>query len=99
VSPVVEFGWGWRGAGRARVGLLSWWPDCGAVVVDGPDGLDLLGFVGDNEAQVRRRLAGWEEMADQPNALAWAWARVAGQAAPFGEVGDCRPAASGGPGP
>lgn len=71
----VDFGWGWRGRGRRRDGLLSWWPNIGAVVVDGPDGLDVLGYVGDLD-DLRRRLDGWEEVIYQPVALEWARARI-----------------------
>jgi hypothetical protein len=78
VTAVVDFGWGWRGPGRRFNGLLSWWPDCGAVAVDGRDGVCFLGIVND-EMELRRRLAGWEGVIYQPDALTWAGARVAGR--------------------
>lgn len=95
MTAVLDFGWGWRSADRRRQGLLSWWPDCGAVVVEGPDGLAILGFI-DDESEVRRRLEGWEGVATEPDALAWARARVAGQGARPGEVAHSCPAPGGG---
>jgi hypothetical protein len=94
MAAVLDLGWGWHSPDRPRDGLLSWWPDCGAVVVDGPDGLDVLGFIAD-EAEIRRRLQGWEEVANQPDALAWARARVAGQDERLGEVARSCPAPDG----
>ena len=84
----------WRGADRRRNGLLSWWPDYGAVVIDGPDGLVILGFIAD-EAEICRRLEGWEGVASEADALAWAWARVAGQGARPGEVARSWPSPDG----
>lgn len=65
------------------------------VAVDGPDGLDVLGLVAE-EMDLRRRLEGWEEVANQPEALAWAWARVAGRSERHGEMASIRPAPAGG---
>ena len=52
-AAVLDFGWHRMPNGRQS--LLSWYPDSGAVVFDGPGRLYLLGFVAD-EADVRRRL-------------------------------------------
>lgn len=94
MSAVIDFGFGWRlPRPGARDRLLSWWADCGAVVLDGPDGLELLGFIEDEE-EVRRRLAGWEGVRTEPGALDWVRARVAGRVAePLGGVHHTRPAA------
>jgi len=94
VTAVLDFGWYRMPDGRRS--LLSWYSDCGVVVLDGPAGLEVLGFVAD-ETDVRRRLEGWEEVANQPAALAWARARVAGRTEHHGEVNaSFRPVPAGG---
>jgi hypothetical protein len=94
VTAVVDFGWHRMPNGRGS--LLSWYADCGAVVFDGPGGFHFLGCIAD-EAVVRRRLEGWEEVErHQPDALAWARAQVAGRQGRGGEVAFFRPAPAGG---
>lgn len=93
------FDFGWHRMPNGRQSLLSWYPDCGAVMFDGPGGFYVLGFIKE-EAEVRRRLEGWEEVTHEPNALAWARAAVAGRAVQRDrEVAPSRPAAAGGPAP
>lgn len=97
MNAVHDFGWHQMPNGRGS--LLSWYPDCGAVVLDGPGGFHFLGCITD-EVVVRRRLAGWEEVEHhQPDALAWARASVAGRTVRDGGVARSRPATAGGPAP
>lgn len=86
MTAVIDYGWGWRiPRPGARDRLLSWWPDCGALVLEGPDGLDVLGFFASVE-EIRLRLEGWEEVHSSVGALEWVRARVAGRVA--GELGE-----------
>jgi hypothetical protein len=68
MSIPLDFGYWRMKDGRRR--LLTFWPDCGAVTLDGPGGLDILARC-DDEDEIRRRLTDWAEHCDTPDGLAW----------------------------
>lgn len=68
----LDFGYWIMRNGQRR--LLTYWADCGALTLDGPGGLDVLAVCND-EDDLRKRLAGWEDHCDLRDGLGW----VAGQ--------------------
>lgn len=71
----VDFGmWTTRNGQKA---LLSWWPDSGALTLDGPGGNQLLAVLAD-EDEIRRRLEGWEHECDRRDCLSWLASRLDG---------------------
>ena len=68
MSGPLDIGWWRMHDGRRR--LLTYWPDCGAVTLDGPGGLDILAICHD-EDDLRRRLAGWETHCDRRDGIGW----------------------------
>lgn len=90
MTATIDFGWITMPNGRRS--LVTYWADCCLVALDGPGGTEVLGFVA-NEAEVRLRLKGWEEVVGSAGALDWVRARVAGRVAePLGGVHHARPA-------
>lgn len=71
----VDLGWWRRHNGRRS--LLTWWSDTGALVLDGPGGLDVLAVIPDR-TELERRLAGWAEHADTREGIGWLAGRLEG---------------------
>lgn len=64
----IDFGyWALRDGRRA---LLTWWPGPGTLTLSGPDGQQTIAVI-PNEDEIRRRLEGYPEHADTPDALGW----------------------------
>lgn len=70
-----DLGWFQLPDGRRK--LLTWWSD-GAVTLDGPGGVEILGFITTEETALRV-FDGWSDEPDRP--IAWVRARMAAAAA------------------
>lgn len=66
----IDLGWYRLSDGRRK--LLTWWSD-GAVTLDGPGGVELLGFI-TTEEQARKVFNGWADEDGRP--VAWVHARM-----------------------
>jgi hypothetical protein len=76
MSLPLDFGFWRMNNGQRR--LLTWWgPENGALTLDGPGGLDVLAII-DNEDDLRRRLAGWEDHCDLRDGLGWVATQLKG---------------------
>lgn len=84
MTPFLDLGWYRRPNGQRS--LLTYWFD-GAVTLDGPGGVQLLGFIA-TEEQARQVFGGWDDEPDRPTS--WVHARMLA-AATEGAVGcpDC----------
>lgn len=70
MTPFVDLGWYRRPDGRRK--LLTWWSH-GAVTLDGPGGVELLGFI-TTEEKARQVFEGWADEDNRP--VAWVHARM-----------------------
>lgn len=70
MTSCLDFGWFVRPDGRRA--LLTYWVD-GAVTLDGPGGVEHLGFIA-TEERAREVFEGWEAEDDRP--AAWVHARM-----------------------
>lgn len=68
MTTQLDMGW-WRTTNGQRR-LLTWWPDSGALTLDGPGGLDVLAIIHD-ETELHRRLEGWADHCDLRDGLGW----------------------------
>ena len=75
MSMPLDMGY-WRMRNGQRR-LMSYWPDCGALTLDGPGGLDVLAICHD-EDDLRRRLEDWPSHCDLPDGLGWVATQLEG---------------------
>lgn len=73
MAACIDFGWWQRADGRREV--LTWWQD-GVVTLDGPGGVELLGYI-PSEQIARAAFEGWAEHCDYPCSAGWVRERVA----------------------
>lgn len=71
MTPFIDMGWYRRRDGRRT--LLTYWPASKAVTLDGPGGVQFLGFI-TTEDQARRVFEGWADEDGRPEA--WVHARM-----------------------
>jgi hypothetical protein len=71
-SSFVDMGWYVRPDGRRK--LLTWWAD-GAVTLDGPGGVEVLGYLKDEE-RARQVFVGYDDEDREERPIAWVHARM-----------------------
>lgn len=72
MTACLDFGWWYRPDGRRA--LLTWWENT-AVTLDGPGGVELVGYIPDEDT-ARATFEGWADHCDDPCSVRWVRERM-----------------------